>query len=81
MRTATALPPSMKAWPKWPRLIPHAWNRDGMKAEQIRNASPKNKMLAFPYTKYHNSQWNVDQAGALLFCSVAKAEALGIPRD
>ncbi len=60
---------------------PHAWNRDGMKAEQIRNASPKNKMLAFPYTKYHNSQWNVDQAGALLFCSVAKAEALGIPRD
>ncbi|MBB3048307.1 acetyl-CoA C-acetyltransferase [Litorivivens lipolytica] len=60
---------------------PHAWNRDGMAAEQIRNASPKNKMLAFPYTKYHNSQWNVDQAGALLFCSVAKAEALGIPRD
>ncbi len=60
---------------------PHAWNRDGMAAAQIRNASPKNKMLAFPYTKYHNSQWNVDQAGALLFCSVAKAEALGIPRD
>ncbi len=60
---------------------PHAWNRDGMAADMIRNASPKNKMLAFPYTKYHNSQWNVDQAGALLFCSVAKAEAMGIPRD
>ncbi|WP_372764191.1 acetyl-CoA acetyltransferase [Litorivivens sp.] len=60
---------------------PHAWARDGMSADQIRNASPKNKMLAFPYTKYHNSQWNVDQAGALLFCSVAKAEAMGIPRE
>ena len=60
---------------------PHAWNRDGMDAVAIRNASAKNRMLAFPYTKYHNSQWNVDQAGALLFCSVAKAEALGIARE
>ncbi|MFT5033053.1 MAG: acetyl-CoA C-acetyltransferase [Bacteroidia bacterium] len=60
---------------------PHAWNREGMAAAAIRNASAKNRMLAFPYTKYHNSQWNVDQAGALLFCSVAKAEALGIPRE
>lgn len=60
---------------------PHAWNRDGMSADAIRNASAKNRMLAFPYTKYHNSQWNVDQAGALLFCSVAKAQALGIPRE
>lgn len=60
---------------------PHAWNRDGMDAAAIRNASARNRMLAFPYTKYHNSQWNVDQAGALLFCSVAKAEALGIPRE
>ena len=60
---------------------PHAWNRDGMEAAAIRNASAKNRMLAFPYTKYHNTQWNVDQAGALLFCSVAKAEAMGIPRE
>lgn len=60
---------------------PHAWNRDGMTADAIRNASAKNRMLAFPYTKYHNSQWNVDQAGALLFCSVARAEALGIARE
>ncbi len=60
---------------------PHAWNREGMKAEAIRDASPKNRMLAFPYTKYHNTQWNVDQAGALLFCSVEKAQALGIPAE
>jgi acetyl-CoA C-acetyltransferase len=36
-------------------------------------------MIAFPYTKMHNSDWNVDQAAGLIFCSVAKARALGIP--
>lgn len=60
---------------------PHAWQREGMSAEAIRNPSPKNRMLAFPYTKYHNTQWNVDQAGALIFCSAGKAQALGIARD
>jgi acetyl-CoA C-acetyltransferase len=38
-------------------------------------------MLAFPYTKLHNSQWNVDQAAGLVFCSAATARALGIPRE
>jgi len=37
-------------------------------------------MLAFPYTKLHNSHWNVDQAAGLIFCSVDKAQQLGIPR-
>ena len=60
---------------------PHAWNREGVTADCIRNPVGKNKMLAFPYTKYHNSQWNVDQAAGLIFCSVEKAEALGIDRD
>jgi acetyl-CoA C-acetyltransferase len=38
-------------------------------------------MLAFPYTKLHNSQWNVDQAAGLVLCSLATARAQGIPRD
>lgn len=60
---------------------PHAWNRSHVSAEAIRNGSPKNPMLAFPYTKLHNSQWNIDQGSALLFTSVAHAEALGISRQ
>lgn len=60
---------------------PHAWNRESISADSIRNPVGKNKMLAFPYTKYHNSQWNVDQAAGLIFCSVEKAEALGIDRS
>ena len=38
-------------------------------------------MQAFPYTRLHVSTWNVDQAAALLLCSAARAEALGIPRS
>jgi acetyl-CoA C-acetyltransferase len=60
---------------------PHAWKRQAVAAEAIRNASEKNRMLAFPYTKLHNTSWNVDQAAALIFCSAAKAEALGLPRS
>lgn len=58
---------------------PNAWNRQPVSAAQIRNPGDKNKMLAFPYTKYHNSQWNVDQAAGLIFCSVEKARELKIP--
>lgn len=55
-----------------------AWTRSGVEAEFIRNPSKKNPMLAYPYTKLHNSSWNVDQASALIFCSIKKARALGI---
>ena len=55
-----------------------AWVREPVAAEFIRNPSAGNKMLAFPYTKLHNSQWNVDQAAGLIFCSVAMATELGI---
>lgn len=60
---------------------PHAWKREIVSPESIREASEKNPMLAFPYTKLHNSQWNVDQAAGLIFCSAEKASRLGIPRD
>jgi acetyl-CoA C-acetyltransferase len=58
-----------------------AWNRQPVAAEFIREPSSHNKMLAFPYTKLHNSQWNVDQAAGLIFCSAAIAEELGIARE
>ena len=59
----------------------HAWNRRRIDAQTIRNASDRNAMQAFPYTKLHCSTWNVDQAGALLFCSAARADELRIPHD
>ena len=57
---------------------PHAWRRKSFTAQDIREASSHNPMQAFPYTRLHCANWNVDQAAALLFCSVAKARALGI---
>lgn len=60
---------------------PHAWKQEAVTADEIRNPSGKNTMLAFPYTKKHNTSWNVDQSSALIFCSVEKAEALNIPRS
>ena len=60
---------------------PDAWNRQPMTADEIRLPTAKNRPLAYPYNKWHNSQWNVDQAGALLFTTVAVAEACGVPRD
>lgn len=60
---------------------PDAWNRAPMTAADIRSSGPKNKPLAFPYNKWHNSQWNVDQAACLVLCSVEAARAHGIAED
>ena len=60
---------------------PHAWDRRAPDAATIRDAAGRNPMQAFPYTRLHCSTWNVDQAAALLFCSAARAEALGIARE
>ena len=60
---------------------PYAWVRDAKTAEEIRTPSPANRMIGLPYPKYMNSNNDVDQAAALLMCSVDKARALGVPRD
>ena len=59
---------------------PHAWRRKPVSAAEISHATEHNPMQAFPYTRLHCSTWNVDQAGALLICSAAKAQELGIAR-
>ena len=60
---------------------PHAWRREPVSPRAIRDPSPRNAMLAFPYTKRHSSQWNVNQAVAILVCSAARAVQLGLERD
>ena len=60
---------------------PEAWRRKPLSALEISEASDRNPMQAFPYTRLHCSTWNVDQAAALLVCSAAKAQALGIAQS
>jgi acetyl-CoA C-acetyltransferase len=57
---------------------PHAWRQEPMSAEEIRNPSEKNPMIAVPYTKNHSSRWNVNQAVAIIVCAAGKAKELGL---
>lgn len=60
---------------------PDAWSREALTTEVIRDPGPENPMLAFPYGRLHTSQWNVDQAAALLFATEATARAWGVPEE
>lgn len=58
--------------------LPWAWDRTAPDAATIATPSPDNRLLADPYTRLLASQWNVDQAAALLICSTAVADRLGV---
>jgi acetyl-CoA C-acetyltransferase len=49
-------------------------------AESIIDPSGDNRYIAYPYTKYLNSNMFVDQAAAVLLMSSGKADALGVPQ-
>lgn len=58
---------------------PHAWSRTPHPAASIREPGPGNAMIAFPYNRLHCANWSVDQGAALLLCSEALADEVGIP--
>ena len=60
---------------------PYSWVRTPMTAEEIRNPSPSNRLVGFPYTKSMNSNWDLDLAAALIVCSAEAATAAGVPTD
>lgn len=60
---------------------PDAWDRTAPGEREIVDAGPSNRMIASPYTKRLCSQWNVDQAAALLLCSYGAANAAGVATD
>ncbi len=60
---------------------PGAWNQQAMRAEDIAIASESNRVIASPYTKWLISQWNVDQAAALVVTTVGVARELGIDEE
>ena len=50
-------------------------------ATEIATAGPDNRPLAYPYNRWHASQWTVDQSSALLICSAERARAAGVPAE
>ena len=57
---------------------PHAAFPAPMTATDLRTFSEGNRPLAFPYAKWHVTQWTVDQAAALVLCRASVAEAAGV---
>lgn len=58
---------------------PYAWIQHEVSAEEIRNPSPTNRMVNYPYTKLMTSNISVDQSAALILCSAEAATRFGVP--
>lgn len=57
---------------------PAGWDRRALDADAIAVESPSNRLIAAPYPKWLVSQWNVDQAAALVITTVGVARRHGI---
>ncbi len=71
-------------WERFNRVAganPHAAFPAPMSAVAIDTPGVGNRPLAFPYNKWHSTQWTVDQAAALVLCSVEAARRSGVPAD
>src|SRR5207248_1039272 len=58
---------------------PYAWFPIERSAAELATATPENRMVAYPYTKYLISVMDVDLAGALVIASHEAADRLGVP--
>jgi acetyl-CoA C-acetyltransferase len=71
-------------WSRFSKIAaanPYAWSRRAMTADEIRTPSSTNRMVGLPYTKYMNSNNDVDMAAAIIMCSAGEAASMGVPRD
>ena len=60
---------------------PYAWFPTERTVEELITATPANRMVGYPYTKYMVSVMDVDMAAAVVIASHGKADALGVPMD
>ena len=60
---------------------PHAADRKGMTAAQIREPSNDNRFVSWPYTKAMCANNNVDHGGAIVIASAEAADRLGASID
>ena len=60
---------------------PNAWIRAAKSGSVITTASPQNRMIAEPYTKYMVANLPVDMGAAVIMCSYGTAQELGVRQD
>ncbi len=73
---------SAEIWSRFSRVAaenPDAWLRAPLTPEQILEASPNNRPIAFPYTKLMVANSSVNQGAAFIVTSLARAKSAGIP--
>lgn len=56
----------------------HAWFPMERSAEEIATASPANRYVGWPYTKFMNAMNQINQSAALLLTSVSHAKEMGV---
>jgi acetyl-CoA C-acetyltransferase len=59
----------------------YAWDRRGYTSSEVGTVGPQNRMVGFPYVKLMNSNEQVDEAAAIIVCSMERADALGVAED
>jgi acetyl-CoA C-acetyltransferase len=59
----------------------NAWFPVARGAAEISDATPENRMVAYPYTKLMTSIMDVDMAAAVILASAAKADELRVPPE
>jgi acetyl-CoA C-acetyltransferase len=60
---------------------PFAWFPVARSADEIATPDARNRMIAYPYTKFMNAVIETDQGAAALMMSAAAARELGVPED
>ena len=60
---------------------PHAWFPVRRSADELITATPDNRLVGYPYTKYMVSVMDVDMAAALMLATHEQADALGVPAE
>lgn len=60
---------------------PHAWMGRAFAPHELTTPGPGNRMVAFPYTKLCTANLEVDQAAAIVCCSVEAARSAGVPAE
>jgi len=60
---------------------PYAWDQEVHSATEISEPTDSNRMVSWPYTKLMNANMFVDQAAAIIICSSAVADELGVALD
>ena len=60
---------------------PYSWGPTALGGEDILTPTPKNRIVAWPYTKSMVASMNVNQSAAVIITSLQKALDLGIPEE